>query len=107
MLQHEPCVTRTFADSAIGNRIVILIHAFLLDVNIVQFLGRLECAVGSDGRTPRDALGPWNMPASLGSFAHAWRRDNFAGEFVRAADIDKVPVALLRVEYLRQHCAQL
>src|SRR5438093_7264999 len=84
VFQHEPSVAGTFADAAIGNGVLLRINAFLLDVNGAQFVSRFECSIRRNGGAPGNALGAGDVSAALSRLTHAGRRDDFAGEFVRA-----------------------
>src|SRR6266446_8792626 len=88
ILQDEPGVARALANAAIGDRVFLWIHAFLLNVNLLQLIGGFEGAVLIHSGAPGNALGSRDMSTTLGSFAHARRRDDLPGKLVRAAHID-------------------
>src|SRR5437867_6704347 len=85
VFQHKPGVAGALADAAIGDGRFLGIDAFLLKIDRVQILSRFERSVRLHGSAPRDAFGAGDMAAALGGFGHAWRRDDFAGELIRAA----------------------
>src|SRR5262249_46011412 len=88
VLQHEPRVARTLADSAIRNHRLLTGDA-LRAVQRLQLLDGLERSVVIARLRPRNALRAGNMPAALACFGKAGRRQDFAGKLLRAADVDE------------------
>src|SRR5882762_4079678 len=90
ILEDEPGVRAALADAAVGDDFVFAVDA-LGFVKFLQVVVGLEGAVFVGGLRPRNIRGLWNVTGALGSFGHARRGDDLAGEFVDGANVNELP----------------
>src|SRR5947207_11867696 len=88
VLEREPGEARPLADAAIRDDRLIAGDS-LRAVERSQLVKALERAVVVAVLAPRNALGAGNVAAALAGFGQSGRRQDLAGEFLRAADIDE------------------
>src|SRR5581483_6863457 len=88
ILQNEPCVAGAFANPAIRDNRLGAINAFRA-INLLEFFPRFERAVLVACLAPRNTAGARDMTAPLARFRKTWRRENFAGELLRATNVDQ------------------
>src|SRR5262249_34083353 len=86
MLEREPGEARPLADAAVRDHWLIAGNA-LRRVERAQLVEALERAVLVAVLAPRNALGAGNVAAALARLGQAGRRQNLAGEFLRAAHV--------------------
>ena len=106
MLQREPRQARSLADAAIRDDRLIA-HDALRGVQRPQLLHALERAIIVAVLAPRDAPGARDVAAALTRFRQSGRRQNFAREFLRAANVDECRrFRFHRLLHFRQERAQ-
>src|SRR4029453_16577383 len=85
----EPRMRAALADAAVRGHVLVGRHT-LVAVELLQLVRALESAVVAHGRGPRNGLRSRDVPASLRTFLLvAGRRDQIAGELLRAAHVDE------------------
>src|SRR2546423_11155718 len=88
MLHDEPREARSLADAAVRDDRLVARNA-LRRIQRGEIVEALERSVLVAVLAPRDALGAGNVPAALAGLRQPGRRENLAGEFLRAADVDE------------------
>src|SRR5690349_6616613 len=73
IFHYEPRVAGALADAAIGDGVLLRVHALLLAVNAHQVVGGFERAIGGDRGAPRNAFRAGDVAAALRGFTHAGR----------------------------------
>ncbi len=81
ILEDEPGVRAALADAAVSDDFVLAGNAFGF-VEFFQVVERFEGAVFVGSLRPGDIRSLGNVAGALGSFGHARRGDDLAGEFV-------------------------
>src|SRR5262249_44078649 len=79
---------RALADAAVCDHRLIAVDS-LRRIEPFQLVEALEGAVLVAVLAPRDALGARNVAAALARLGQSGRREDFAGEFLRAPDVDE------------------
>src|SRR2546423_4270362 len=88
MLQREPREARSFADAAVRDHRPVACDP-LRGIERSQFVEALERAIVVAVLAPRDALRAGDVAAPLAGLGQSWRREDLAGELLRAADVDE------------------
>src|SRR4051794_28770994 len=67
--EREPRMRGALADPAVGDRLPIFLEAVVLLVELLELTGRAECvSLRIDRLSPRNALGPGNVPPAEAAF---------------------------------------
>src|SRR6185295_17915545 len=88
MLERKPRQARPLADAAVGDDRLVAADA-LRRVELAQLVEVLERPVLVAVLPPRNALRAGNVTAALARLRQSGRRQDLAGEFIRAADVDE------------------
>ena len=90
MVEHEPGVARSLADSAVGDDVVVGREAGLVSIDGFESAAALEGPVVLGGSLPRDVRSARDVAASQGAFVGVVRHVHpLARVFLRRADIDE------------------